>query len=351
MLLDSPPACSPAGGVKDAVCLVGTRWGHYLGVELRRFYKGPLAVCGRNEARTHKLAKKLNADLAIRGWERAVEERDVRSVILALPPELHAPAAIAAAACHKHVFVEKPIALNLEQADAMIAAARCGGVVLFVGENVPYRSEIREIRRLLPRIGEPRTILVSSLNIRTEPARGILLEQGIHYVRAVRCLFGEPSSIVAIHSTCVGPEDNVTFILESGGGWHATVCLSRQASAGLVPEFVVTGSLGALNVSPDRRTVDLYPLQPTKRTRLVSQIRPWWLQEALRSPESQRSRFPLPRPDRMGYRAELMDFLGRATIGGNPDVSSAVEARRDLEIVQAGYASMRTGEAEAVREE
>ncbi|HTK05306.1 MAG TPA: Gfo/Idh/MocA family oxidoreductase [Candidatus Eisenbacteria bacterium] len=55
------------------------------------------------------------------------------AVVIATPDKLHAPQAIAAAAAGKHVFVEKPMATNADDAFAMVAACREAGVRLGVG--------------------------------------------------------------------------------------------------------------------------------------------------------------------------------------------------------------------------
>lgn len=61
-----------------------------------------------------------------------LQRSDIDGVYIAVPHYLHAPIAIQAAGAGKHVLVEKPIAVTLEQADAMIAAARKAGVALSV---------------------------------------------------------------------------------------------------------------------------------------------------------------------------------------------------------------------------
>jgi predicted dehydrogenase len=330
-----------------SICVVGTHWGHYLGVQLRRFYKGPLIVCGSTPESSRRLGKALGADECITGWQRAVARRDISELILAVPPKLHAETAIAGAESGKNIFVEKPLATNVVEADAIIEAGRRNGVVMFAGENIPYRPAIQAARTLLSQIGSPRMILASSLNALTElsgsqRACGILKDVAVHYVRAVRYLFGEPDSIFAVRAEpgkLLASEDNVTFVLASDLGWQATLSCSWQASAGRCPEFIVTGSEGGLKIWPESDAVDLYSQTPTLRTRLVSRLRPWWLQSLFSSSENQRRRLRLSGEDRLGYRAELRDFLRRAE-AGRPDTESAREARRDLEIVMAGYESL-----------
>jgi myo-inositol 2-dehydrogenase / D-chiro-inositol 1-dehydrogenase len=62
-----------------------------------------------------------------------LEDKSVRAVLIAAPTALHRQAAVAAAEAGKHVFCEKPMAMNVEECDAMIAATDRAGVVLQIG--------------------------------------------------------------------------------------------------------------------------------------------------------------------------------------------------------------------------
>jgi predicted dehydrogenase len=64
--------------------------------------------------------------------EAVLARDDVDAVCVCTPSGLHAPQAVAAARAGKHVLVEKPLALSLADADAMIEAARAAGVLLAV---------------------------------------------------------------------------------------------------------------------------------------------------------------------------------------------------------------------------
>src|SRR5262249_29424034 len=137
-------------------------------------------------------------------------------------------------------------------------------------------------------------------------------------------------------------EDNAMLILSSSAGWQAALALSWQAPAGQCPELIATGTRGAIKIWPENASVEFYPLEPRLPTPGIDRLRPSWLQEWFQSPETQRRRFKLPRQDRMGYQAELRQFL-TASDKGTPDVTSAVEARRDLEVALAARASLASG--------
>lgn len=83
------------------------------------------------------------------GWEALVDDPEVELVVCALPHHLHAPAVLAALAAGKHVLVDKPMAVTVADADAMIAAARDAGVVLAVHQQRRWETDLVKIRELV----------------------------------------------------------------------------------------------------------------------------------------------------------------------------------------------------------
>ena len=66
-------------------------------------------------------------------FDAVINETDIDGVVLAVPAPLHAAMAIAAMNAGKHVFVEKPLAMNSGEAADMIVTAKANGVELMVG--------------------------------------------------------------------------------------------------------------------------------------------------------------------------------------------------------------------------
>src|SRR5829696_2735604 len=80
-------------------------------------------------------------------WRELIADDTVDAVAIATPNDIHAEIAIAAAKAGKHVLCEKPLAMSLAEADAMIDACRTSGVVLMYAENlvfVPMYQRVRE---------------------------------------------------------------------------------------------------------------------------------------------------------------------------------------------------------------
>jgi myo-inositol 2-dehydrogenase/D-chiro-inositol 1-dehydrogenase len=138
----------------------------------------------------------------------------LEAVIIASPNDLHASQALRALASGHHVLIEKPLALTLADADAVVAAAAESDRVVAVGHEMRAFDLFVRIQQLLRsgRLGEP---LQLSINLwrrpyragaggwKRDPARlgSTVLEEPIHYLDLARWLMGEPSEVLAWSSS------------------------------------------------------------------------------------------------------------------------------------------------------
>ncbi len=109
-----------------------------------RFVRGVDAAAERlgEFARAHELP--LCTDLS-----QALADPAVRAVVIVTPHSLHRPMLEAAVRAGKHVFCEKPLALNAPDAQAMIAACREAGLVLGVGHNRRLWPSMQALKRIV----------------------------------------------------------------------------------------------------------------------------------------------------------------------------------------------------------
>jgi predicted dehydrogenase len=98
----------------------------------------------------------------------ALPEVDLVEVLL--PHHLHHQATLAAAAAGKHISLQKPMALSVQEADEMIAAAEKAGVIFKVFENFIFYPPVQRAKALIEagEIGDPLTIRIKS-NSGTSP--------------------------------------------------------------------------------------------------------------------------------------------------------------------------------------
>lgn len=165
--------------------------------------------CSLDEAACRKLSGQFGGTVFSSFNE--VLASSVDAVILATPHSQHASQVIAAAKAGKHVFVEKPLALDVASAKGAFAACAKATRVLAVGHNRRLMPGMLKIRELLPRMGKIIHVeahysgdLMMRLPAghwriqRAEmPAAG-MAPMGLHLVDAVQWLLGPISRVAAI---------------------------------------------------------------------------------------------------------------------------------------------------------
>lgn len=354
-----PPPTARSVTKTLGVCVVGTGWGSFHCNLVRQASPAAkLFVCGRNPEKTARLAKAVNAEDHFIGIEQAVADSRVQALILALPHDVHRSAVEMIAAAGKHALVEKPIATNLADADAMILAARHAGTILMVAEDMHFRPAIKEsVKRILAGdVGEPLYFFGNAAGIRRprgwaaqaeRMGGGVLMDMGVHYVRALRLLMGEPNNAIATRAmqidTKISGEDSVQVVFSSAAGWEGHMFLSWSSMRGHVPDIVIAGEKGTLHLWPSASFIDLYPIDPPLVPRLLSLVRPYWLQEKLMRPQFGRVRIRLPEAEGSGYPGEIREFLAAVAEERQP-VSPPEDGRRDLEIVLRCYEALKLGQ-------
>ncbi|MBM3212755.1 Gfo/Idh/MocA family oxidoreductase, partial [Candidatus Poribacteria bacterium] len=76
-------------------------------------------------------------------------DKSVDAVVLPLPHHLHCPISIQVAKSGKHILVEKPMALNLTEAQKMVNAADNAGVHLMIGQSTRFQPEVWKAKELI----------------------------------------------------------------------------------------------------------------------------------------------------------------------------------------------------------
>jgi len=114
-------------------------------------------ACDINEAAALAAKEELSFKDHCTDYRDALDREEVDAVIVAVPPGLHRDVCVAAAECGKHVFCEKPIAVELAHADEMISACERANVTLMIGYPFRYGDNRLTLRDLLLQgtIGRP----------------------------------------------------------------------------------------------------------------------------------------------------------------------------------------------------
>jgi predicted dehydrogenase len=188
------------------------------------FFDSPLvpelkAICGRDEEGVKAAAERYGWESCETSWKKLVERDDIDIVDINTPNSSHAEIAIAAAEHGKHVFIEKPLAMNLEEAKRIADAVRKAGVKHMVSFNYRRFPALTFAKQILSegRLGriyhfravylqdwivDPDFPLVWRLDKKTAGS-GALGDLGAHIIDMALWLVGDIKSVSASKETFI----------------------------------------------------------------------------------------------------------------------------------------------------
>jgi len=148
------------------VAVIGTGWCG--GIRAQTLARHPLVkslhLAEIKAERLDELKRRLNPASATADYKPLLANRDVEAVYISATPEsTHYPIARDALTAGKHVFLEKPIAMSLKEADELIALAKNKGLKFTIGYSQRFNPKYAFVRKSIRdgTIGKPVTALVS----------------------------------------------------------------------------------------------------------------------------------------------------------------------------------------------
>jgi predicted dehydrogenase/nucleoside-diphosphate-sugar epimerase len=218
-----------------------------------------VALADRSLARAQKLATECASEPAVFDDYQQIIDR-AEAAIVALPNVLHASVAIDLLTHGVHVLVEKPMAVNSHDCEAMIASAHENNRVLAVGmvrrfcnsskfvKRVIERELLGNIGRLDVREGRPFNWQVASdAMFRKDMAGGgVLLDIGVHVLDQLLWWFGDCELVKYCDDSQGGLEADCEIRLRFRSGLTGVIELSRTRN--LRNTFVIEGDRGTLAV-------------------------------------------------------------------------------------------------------
>lgn len=339
-MMPSPPPAPVRFGV-----ISPGRWGRKL---LDAAKASPqLAMAGvhsRNPATADEIVTNYGGR-AYGSYEAMLADYRIEAVVIPTPHFLHHPQALAAMRAGKHVFVEKPIATTIAEAEEMLRVSTQTGRILAVGHQGRHTGGIRRVKAMLDAgelgqvaavaivQGYPHALFRTGDDWRsgaTAVPGGQLDELGVHYFDVLAYLFGPARRVTGfVHHPAAGaPPDTATVALAFDGGviasyttWATSVGISRMS---------LYGSKGALELN--RMGQDACTWQP------ISDL----ATARLGGHPPQPVKFDGPYLVTTALTAELEDFAGAIREGRPPQVGAA-ESLATLRISRAAMEASTTG--------
>ena len=232
-----------------------------------------------NLARAEELAEKYNGK-AYASYEELLADPAIEAVSVCAANHVHAEITVAALKAGKHVLCEKPMAVTLEECEAMVAAARESGKYLMIGQNQRLAKAHAKAKELIEQgaigkvltfrtifgHGGPETWSIDpGSNVwffdKTKAAMGAMADLGIHKTDMIQYVLG--SKIVktqAVLSTLdkkdatgnlIGVDDNAICIYQMENGIIGTMTASWTYYAAEDNTTVIYGTKGELRLYDD----------------------------------------------------------------------------------------------------
>jgi UDP-N-acetyl-2-amino-2-deoxyglucuronate dehydrogenase len=304
------------------------------------------AVADIQESRARRFAHDYGAE-AYMDYRRLLDRPDIDIITICTPSGLHAGMAIAALQAGKHVLVEKPMALALSDADAMLAASRAAGRKLGVVLQNRYNPPMQDLRRVVDE-GRLGRVLLGNATVRWYRPQeyyedgwhgtwamdgGALMNQSIHHIDALQWLLGEPESVTAYTATLAhrmeAEDTGIALIRFRSGALGVAEGSTITYPENLEGSIALFGEHGSVKIGG------------TALNRKVL----WKIQCELEHERELLVRDQVDPPSVYGYshQAVIADMAAAVREDREPK-THGLEARKSVALVLAMYESARTGQ-------
>ena len=188
------------------------------------------SICDPDTETANKYSSQYNVKNS--SFTEIINDLNIKGVVLAVPAPLHASMAIKAMNKGKHVFVEKPIAMNEIEAELMITTAKKNNVKLMVGHLLQYHPIFKTIRKIVnaDEIGELNYIYSNRLSfgkIRTK--EDVIWSFAPHDISMILSLAGQDPEFIITKSTSIIQKniaDTATIHMEFKSGLKSHISVS-----------------------------------------------------------------------------------------------------------------------------
>src|SRR5213083_1429374 len=254
-------------------------------------------VCARSLERAARVASTVEAEPSV-DVEAVLRDPEVDAVDICLPTPVHREFAERAFAARKHVLLEKPIALTIDNADAILTAAERSGKVLMVGLVLRFWPEYVRLQQLVQAggLGRPRAVSTQRLSPPAdwtdwlgdrEQSGGTAVDLLIHDFDQMNALLGTPRSVYASepepgHVQAIVEYDGATGIAEGSMTMPRSYPFSsniRVLGSDGVAEYGFSAAPlegeGNIGVSSSARGLRVYPAGGEMRLEEVESADPW----------------------------------------------------------------------------
>lgn len=320
--------------------------------------------------RAQDAQRQFNIPHAFGSLEEMLAEADIEAVANLTPIPIHGETSLKILEAGKHVVSEKPVATTMEEADALVEAARSRGLTFVCAPPDMLAPTYKEVRRLVDAGTIGKVAFAKVRSSHGGPAAGWwphdpswfyqqgsgpLFDMGVYGIHEITGILGPARRVVAFSGITeptrtvrggpfagkqieVTADDNTLLMLDFGQSTFAVVDGTFNVNGAKSPKIEIFGRTGTININDRRQVQAGAPLLEVYRVDAVPEVGGWIV------PESWRLSLAQERYEKL-QRAILVDHLVDCIWENRQPVLSADHARHALEIMLKAIESARTGRA------
>lgn len=305
-----------------------------------------VAACDIVEEKARRIGREFSVPhfMDMHHMMRSVE---VDVVVVLTESGSHAEHVIGLAAYGKHIIVEKPMALTLSDADAMIHACYAAGVKLFVVKQNRFNVPVIKLREALEQ-GRFGKLVMGTVRVRwCRPQAyydqdswrgtwamdgGVLTNQASHHVDLLEWMMGEVDSVFAMSRTALAnieAEDTAVVVLRFKNGVLGVI----EATTAVRPVDLE----GSLSVLGEGGSVEIGGFA-------VNKMKVWNFVDRIAGDDEVMEKYSVNPPSVYGFGHQAYyEHVVDCVLNNKPHMVDGLEGRKSLELINAIYESVETG--------
>ncbi|WP_420963287.1 Gfo/Idh/MocA family protein [Brucella sp. IR073] len=304
------------------------------------------AVCDIVPAKAEKIARQFSVP-AYTDMHQMMTDSDIDVVVVLTESGLHAQHVVELARHGKHIVVEKPMALTLEDADEMIRACDEAGIKLFVVKQNRFNVPVVKMREALE-AGRFGKLVMGTIRVRwcrdqgyydQDPWRGtwaldggVLTNQASHHVDLLEWMMGDVESVFAKSTTALADievEDTAVVVLKFVNGALGVI----EATTATRPRDLE----GSISMLGEKGTVEIGGFA-------VNQMKVWNFVSPEPGDDEAMTTYSVNPPNVYGFGHQAYyEHVVESIHQGKRHLVDGLAGRKSLELITAIYQSIETG--------
>ncbi|MHA6643023.1 Gfo/Idh/MocA family protein [Mesorhizobium sp. A623] len=309
------------------------------------------AVCDVVAQKAEKFSQEFDVPMFI-DMHEMMHKAEIDVVVVLTESGRHAEHAIALAPYGKHIVVEKPIALTLEDADAMIAACKQVGIRLFVVKQNRFNVPVVKLREAVD-AGRFGKLTLGTIRVRWSRNQayydqddwrgtwaldgGVLANQASHHIDLLHWMMGDVETVFAHGKTAlvdIEAEDTVVAVVTFASGALGVI----ETTTAVRPKDLE----GSISMLGEAGSVEIGGFA-------VNELKVWNFTDLQPGDEDVRTRYSVNPPNVYGFGHQAYyHHVVESIIDNVPPMVDGEVGRKSLELIIALYRSIETGREERV---